>query len=120
VEQNKHLKLQRYEIFIDKMQRLYKSELRFSKKQEKKFQIQKNAILYSLNPLKDILKSYNDLTSRGFNAEATVHTLHSISNVLRARGFKGRHRGDYSPAELDQSWRMQKLVDDLKFALRRD
>ena len=34
VEANKHLKLQRYEIFIDKMQRLYKSELRFAKKQE--------------------------------------------------------------------------------------
>jgi hypothetical protein len=28
VEENKHLKLQRYEIFIDKMQRLYKSEIR--------------------------------------------------------------------------------------------
>ena len=37
VEANKHLKLQRYEIFIDKMQRLYKSELRFAKKQEQKF-----------------------------------------------------------------------------------
>ena len=37
VEADKHLKLQRYEIFIDKMQRLYKSELRFAKKQEHKF-----------------------------------------------------------------------------------
>jgi hypothetical protein len=37
VEESKHLKLQRYEIFIDKMQRLYKSELRFSQKQQKKF-----------------------------------------------------------------------------------
>lgn len=32
------MKLQRYEIFIDKMQRLYKSEVRFAKKQEAKFE----------------------------------------------------------------------------------
>ena len=57
VEENKHVKLQRYEVFIDKMQRLYKSEVRFSKKQQKRFQIQKNAVLYSLNPLKEILKA---------------------------------------------------------------
>lgn len=28
-EVDKHVRLQRYEIFIDKMQRLYKSEVRF-------------------------------------------------------------------------------------------
>jgi hypothetical protein len=37
VEQDKHLKLQRYEIFIDKMQRLYKSEGRFSRRMNKRF-----------------------------------------------------------------------------------
>lgn len=102
------------------MQRLYKSELRFAKKQKKRFQVQKNAVLYSLHPLKEILKAYNDLTSRGFNSEATVETLKNIAGVLRARGYKGRPRGDYSANELDQSWRMQKLVDDLKFGLRPD
>ena len=96
VEVNKHIKLQRYEIFIDKMQRLYKSELRFDKKQEQKFQLQRNAILYSLHPLKDILKSYNELTQRGFNSEATVETLKNIGKVMRARGFKGRPMGDYT------------------------
>ncbi len=37
VEKDKYLKLQRYEIFIDKMQRLYKYEIRFRTKMEKKF-----------------------------------------------------------------------------------
>lgn len=69
------MKLQRYEIFIDKMQRLYKSEMRFAKRQEDKFQQQRNAIVYTMTPLKEILKAYNELTQRGFNSEATVETL---------------------------------------------
>lgn len=72
------------------MERLYKSEVRFQKKQQKKFDLQKNAILYSLTPLKDILRAYSDLTTRGFNSEATVQTLQTIVSVLRARGFRGR------------------------------
>ena len=76
--------------------------------------------MYSLNPLKEILKAYNDLTTRGFNSEATVETLKNIANVLRSRGYKGRARGDYNTNELDQSWRMQKLIDDLKYGLRPD
>lgn len=102
------------------MQRLYKSELRFGQKQKKRLQLQKNAILFSMNPLKEILRAYNDLTSRGFNSEATVETLKNVGKAMRARGYKGRVQGDYSATELDQSWRMQKLVDDLKFGLRKD
>lgn len=36
VEKDKQVKVQRYEIFIDKMQKLYKSEVRFAKKQGQK------------------------------------------------------------------------------------
>ena len=57
------------------MQRLYKSEMRFAKRQEDKFQQQRNAIVYTMTPLKEILKAYNELTQRGFNSEATVETL---------------------------------------------
>jgi hypothetical protein len=57
------------------MQRLYMSEMRFAKKQEDKFLQQRNAIVYTMTPLKEILKAYNELTQRGFNSEATVETL---------------------------------------------
>ena len=57
------------------MQRLYMSEMRFAKKQEEKFLQQRNAIVYTMTPLKEILKAYNELTQRGFNSEATVETL---------------------------------------------
>lgn len=73
-----------------------------------------------MTPLKEILKAYNELTQRGFNSEATVETLRNVSAVLRARGFRGRPQGDYSTYELDHSWRMQKLIDDMKFGLRPD
>jgi hypothetical protein len=73
-----------------------------------------------MNPLKEILKAYNDLSQRGFNSEATVETLKNLGAVMRARGFKGRVKGDYSASEMDHSWRMQKLIDDLKFGLRED
>lgn len=102
------------------MERLYKSELRFARKQKKKLALQKNAILFAQHPLKEILRNYNELTGRGFNSEASAATLGNIAGVLRARGFKGRVQGDYSAAELDQSWRMQKLVEDLKHGLRAD
>lgn len=102
------------------MQRLYKSEMRFARKQNKSYVQQKMANLYSLTPLKEILRSYNDVGTRGFNSEGIVNTLQSIVVALRAQGFKPRVQGDYSATELDQSWRMQKLVDDLKFGLKKD
>lgn len=78
------------------MQRLYKSELRTQKRQNKKLLEQRNAILYSLTPLKEILRAYNELTTKGFNSEASAQTLQNVGKVLRARGFRGRVQGDYS------------------------
>ena len=60
------------------------------------------------------------MAARGFNSDGIVKTLQSIGVALRAQGFKARVQGDYNATELDQSWRMQKLVDDLKFGLRTD
>lgn len=78
------------------------------------------ATMYSLTPLKEILRSYNDLGTRGFNSDGIVKTLKSIVVALRATGFKPRVQGDYTATELDQSWRMEKLVDDLKFGLKKE
>lgn len=67
--------------------------------------------------------AYNELANTprgGFNSEAVVATLQNLSKALRARGWKGRPQGDYTITELDQSWRMTKLVEDLQFGLRPD
>lgn len=73
-----------------------------------------------MTPLKDILKNYNEMTSRGFDSELVALTLRNIDEALRARGFRPRVMNDYSLSELEQSWRMQKLVDDIIFGLRPD
>jgi hypothetical protein len=38
---------------------------------------------------------------------------------LKGRGNKPRTFNDYTTQEMDQSWRMQKLCDDLKFGLQK-
>jgi len=48
------------------------------------------APLYSQTPLKDILRSYNEMTSRGFNSELVTFTLKNVEKALRARGFRPR------------------------------
>lgn len=83
------------------MDAVYKSELRFKKRQKKELAKHRNATLYSLTPLKEILKSYNELTSRGFSSELVTETLKSIERALRARGYRARVMGDYSITELE-------------------
>lgn len=74
----------------------------------------------SQTPLKDILRYYNDLTVRGFNGEVVVNALEILNQALIARGHRARVMGDYSINELDNSWRMQKLIDDIKNRLKED
>jgi hypothetical protein len=100
-------------MFITKMDGLYKSELRFRRKQNKKLSVQKSAPVYSLYPLKDILRAYNEMTTRGFNSEVVTETLKNVANCLRARGYKARVMGDYSQSELEQSWRLTKVIEDI-------
>ena len=75
------------------MQRLFKSEMRYQRKQAAKIRAQENAIVYSQTPLKDIMIAYNELANTprgGFNAEAVTATLSNLSKAIRARGYKGR------------------------------
>lgn len=70
--------------------------------------------------MKDILKTYNEMTTRGFSSELVAETLKNVKDALRARGYRARVMGDYSHSELEQSWRMQKLIDDIIFGLKPD
>jgi hypothetical protein len=46
-----------------------------------------------------------------------VDALQTVNKALRARGQEARTMGDYTISDLDQSWRMQKLIDDIKIGL---
>lgn len=60
------------------------------------------------------------MTFRGFNSEMVVETLNNLDSNLRARGYRPRTMGDYTHHEMEQSWRMQKLIEDITFGLRQD
>lgn len=90
-----------YEIFIQKMDKLYKSELRYTKRLRKNLTKQQLANLYSDAPLKDILRTYNEMTSRGFSSELLSKTLKNLDSAIRARGLEGRVLMDYTIPELE-------------------
>jgi hypothetical protein len=86
IEPDMYLKLQRYEIFINKMDQLYRNELRFKRKLNKKYSEMRLASVYSLQPLKDILRHYNELSARGFNSEVVANSLQLLLQAVRGRG----------------------------------
>lgn len=102
---------------MNKMEQLYRNEMRFKKKQAKKFNQMQSAHVISMQPVRDILGYYNELSVRGFDSTSIIGSLKQLNKALRGRGNKGRVMNDYSHAELDQSWKMHKLVDDIKFGL---
>ena len=70
--------------------------------------------------MKDLLRAYNELTVRGFDSLLVAETLKNVSQALRARGYEARVMNDYGKYELKQSWRLQKVIDDIIFGLRND
>ena len=76
-----------------------------------------SATTYSMTPIKDILRCYNDLTNRGFSSKSLNMTLMYLSKALKGRGNLPRVMNDYTLTDLDNSWRMKKVVDDMKFGL---
>lgn len=94
--------------------------MKYRKKQDKKYFQMQQAHVTSQTPLKDILRFYNDLSVRGFESSSIVESLRQVSKSLRGRGQQARVHNDYNTADLDHSWRMHKLIDDVKFGLRPD
>ena len=55
---------------------------------------------------------------RGFDSEVMAKSLEHLLLAVRGRGNKPKVMNDYELSEMDQSWRMHKVADDLKFALK--
>lgn len=71
---------------------------------------------YSKTPLKDILRTYNRNSARNLEPKVLALTAESLRDAFLARG-KSAEFTDYGPKELDASWHMQKMADDLIFML---
>ena len=75
--------------------------MKFKRKQKKKVMAMQNSHVYSMSPLKDLLRYYNELSVRGFNSEAIASTLTQLFKALKARGTKARVMNDYTTTEMD-------------------
>jgi hypothetical protein len=107
-------------MFLTKMDQLYKNEVNFLRKRDKKIAKITMAPTYYDTPLKEILKGYNELTTRGFDGDSMAACLKAAVKQFEGRGFKPRTMNDYTTNGMDNSWRMQKIVDDIKFAVSKD
>lgn len=69
------------------------------------------------NPLKQSLSIYNKMTFHGFNDEILATCLENLYGVIMAMGNKPITYQDYDIHEMEQSWRMNKVAEDVKFGL---
>jgi hypothetical protein len=64
-----------------------------------------------------VLSEYSKLTKQGFNCELLANSLEDLNGVLQARGNKPKVWTDYETHEMDGSWRMDKVAEDILFGL---
>lgn len=120
VEENKFVKMQRFEIFISKMELLARSEQNYQEFEQNQVFKMQQAFVNSKTPLKDILLVYKQASVKGFDSSLAFNTLQILNQTLRARGNRPRAFDDYNMNEFDVSWRMQQLTGHLKAALGDD
>lgn len=77
----------------------------------------RRAHLLFQTPLKQCLADYAKLTVHGFNDELLATFLENLNGVIQAQGNKAMAYNDYTVTEMDQSWRMDKVAEDLKWGL---
>ena len=112
---------QRYEIFINKMSQLYKNEKRWGTRKDQAYNRMKMAPFMKATPLKAILSEYNKLSSRGFDCSILAKSLGHLKRAVSGRGHrpKGSYLDYLNLSQMDQSWRMDKVAQDLMFAFEK-
>jgi len=71
----------------------------------------------SLTPIKSCLKDYSKIADKGWDCGVLAESLKYLNSAVAAVGNNPLHFNDYSLTEMDQSWRMDKLTEDIRFGL---
>ncbi len=108
---------QRYEMFVEKMLQLYKNEKRIKKAQKQALARMELAPVQSLTPIKACLQEYAKISTKGFNCEVLAESLKRLNQAIAATGQSAQAMNDLTITELDRSWRMDKVSEDIKFGL---
>lgn len=61
----------------------------------------KLAPFYSIQPLRDIMRGYNDLCTKGFDPETTISTLECLNKAIDGNGYMNRPMHDYTRAQFE-------------------
>ena len=75
VEEDQFQKMQRYDIFISKMEQLKRAEKRWARQERKAVDQMQAAYMNSGKPLKDLLHYYNKAAVKGFESSLVSNTL---------------------------------------------
>ena len=72
----------------------------------------------SLTPLKTVLTEYSKISTKGFDCHTLAESLKRLNQAVQATGNHRVSMNDYTTlSEMDQSWRMDKVTEDVKFGL---
>lgn len=102
------------------MNELYAQRRALDKKLSRSTKRLRRAHFLFQTPVKQCLIDYTKMSVHGFNDEMLATFLENFNGVLQAQGNKPMVYNDYSVSEMDQSWRMEKLAEDIKWGLTHD
>ena len=72
----------------------------------------------SIKPVKHILNEYSKLASQGFDCETYFQCMRRLNIFIAGRGNIPKVYNDLTLFEMDSNWRMDRLADDIIFALK--
>ena len=78
-----------------------------------------NSVLQSPTPIRDCLSGYNRLSRKKYSPDSILESLNLLNKTIKAKGPLDVY-ADYSVTEMDISWRMAKMADDIIFACQEE
>lgn len=75
------------------------------------------APVMSQKPIQTCLMEYSKLANKGFDCGVLAHSLKLLNQAVAAGGNDPLTFNDYTLSEMDTSWRMDKVTEDLRHGL---
>ncbi len=76
------------------------------------------APLYTVTPIKEILRLYSHHASRGFQEQTIADTCTRLANAIQSRPRNSKQFQDYNLQTMYQSWRMEQLKEHIEHGLQ--
>mmetsp|Transcript_36751 Transcript_36751/g.44956 ORF Transcript_36751/g.44956 Transcript_36751/m.44956 type:complete len:119 (+) Transcript_36751:393-749(+) len=104
-------------MFVEKMMQLYRSEKRLARHKTQLLARMELAPVQSMTPIKACLQEYAKLATKGFNCDSLAQSLKLLNQAVAAAGNDPLAMNDLTLSDMDQSWRLDKVTQDIRFGL---